>query len=552
MPSDPESNGQQTENAGQAIADTGSSEPSPSEPAQIKDQPNVDAPSANYFVRHWRGQLSLAQSYWFNGLGLTLVLRLLQTVIGRFLEKISMGGGSIILISTSAAISVVTVWQFVGIWRSASNHTSRGGQRIWSVLAKALVLTNALGLIWATGNVIVPQAVEHVSIIAGDLKIPAFDVRVLPGGKEIEIRGGFRAGCAKTFAAILDATPNAKTLRIDSVGGRMIEATRIASMVRDRGLTTYVQAQCMSAATLVFVSGKDRVIETNAKIGFHEGDFPGITAAQRRLSNQKVFDFLCDAGISRDFASRVIATPHNDMWFPSVDAMYAARVITKDTAPFKILASNLQAISRDETDLKNFMMQEIGVPSFDDLQEFVLGYARQWRKTNQEMESALEKADNSNLYSERVMKSEAGLQNALATQTQRKKILETSQTALQDITKQSVDKLATFNPSDPITKAVLESVLKSFERERTSSDENFALQFRVEHARQQLLGFLLSHFHQYQLDGKTINFADSPSIREYRALSESIDDAQKALFQWHEKNAETLEKLKSEANKTSR
>jgi hypothetical protein len=285
----------------------------------------------NYLVRHWRGELSLGFSYWVNGFlvyviltGLTGVVCANSLDVG--LKTTALAGVFLYLLAIAA-----TVWQMVGIWRSANAHVGRGGKHGWVIVAKIAVVLGVIRLLFMTGNTLVPQSVEFARIVLGDRGIPAYEIRVLPGGEEIEFRGGIRAGSAKELARILEAVPQAKVLHLNSIGGRVQEAGEMAQLVRAHGLTTYTSEECDSAATLVFLSGKERVVEANARIGFHRWNLPGMTEEQKKDSQASLRQIMRSAGVSEAFISRVLATSPDDMWFPSVQQMRAAGVITGES-----------------------------------------------------------------------------------------------------------------------------------------------------------------------------------------------------------------------------
>lgn len=110
------------------------------------------APSkGNYFLRHWRGELSLRLSYWVNGpfaslLGMILVfatVALLDTGggLGAYRNLVVVGG-------TWLAMSAVLVWEVVGVWRSAGRpHPNAAGKVLiseWGSVARVVVVLGAI------------------------------------------------------------------------------------------------------------------------------------------------------------------------------------------------------------------------------------------------------------------------------------------------------------------------------------------------------------------------------------------------------------------------
>jgi hypothetical protein len=112
------------------------------------DYPTIDLSGtrierANYIARHWRGDLSLAVSYWINGwlFGTGYIVGTI-IITDHPSPSITYAIGLLIVSALGFALQV---WQLIGIWRSASKHTERGGRRIWAFLAQ-------LGVILGWGN----------------------------------------------------------------------------------------------------------------------------------------------------------------------------------------------------------------------------------------------------------------------------------------------------------------------------------------------------------------------------------------------------------------
>jgi hypothetical protein len=105
---------------------------------------------ANYFVRHWRGELSLPVSYWVNGvlIGIGLAVVALATVYG--IAGGMQGSPNLprtlgVLILCAFAVDVVhIVWGGVGVWRSATHYQAQGRPAVWAILAKIAVVLGVL------------------------------------------------------------------------------------------------------------------------------------------------------------------------------------------------------------------------------------------------------------------------------------------------------------------------------------------------------------------------------------------------------------------------
>lgn len=243
-------------------------------------------------------------------------------------EQISLNLIAILTLMLFVLANIVSVWQWVGVRRSASNYETCGGWRGWAIAAKIGVVLGILTGISSIFNSYIPQSAEMFRILAGDTSIPSYKMEILPGRAEVEFRGGLRAGCAKDFEKVLSSAPQVKVLHIESIGGRLIEAEAMMKVVRDRQLVTYTSERCLSAATLVLIAGDERMVEENAKVGFHSGTFPGITREQIQDMNEIIRTAMQSAGISESFINHVISTPADQMWYPTYQEMRDAGVIT--------------------------------------------------------------------------------------------------------------------------------------------------------------------------------------------------------------------------------
>lgn len=90
--------------------------------------------SQGYFARHWRGEQSLAQSYWVNSVLGSIAVRLIVALADTSSELV------IVLLFGLAPALLFPVWQMVGVWRSASRTSASTGRWLWPVLAKATVV----------------------------------------------------------------------------------------------------------------------------------------------------------------------------------------------------------------------------------------------------------------------------------------------------------------------------------------------------------------------------------------------------------------------------
>jgi hypothetical protein len=275
---------------------------------------------------------SLPVSYWVNGfignLVAIIVIALLNQAMDfkdEFRPEIALAG----VTGIWATVLVVTIWQIVGLWRSATNYSNKHIRSAWDGIAKFMVCVAVLRTAGAFSESGIPQITELAKIYNGDDEVGKYKFRVLNNGQELEFTGGITFGAAKAFEGFSDALSELKTVRLTSQGGRIFEAQLIAEQVKKRGLNTFVPSYCASACTIIFLNGRERLINSKSRIGFHQPDFPGLSDKDRRDMIATEETRLSSLGVSRAFAQRVNSTLPKNMWYPTIAELLKEHVATK-------------------------------------------------------------------------------------------------------------------------------------------------------------------------------------------------------------------------------
>lgn len=290
----------------------------------------------NIIARHWRGELPLWISYWIFGFVGNITVALIPiAAIAIFKTNKGYHPLSILFASTVVwgGVLAVAVWQMVGVWRSATRYNEvrvKVGERaLWGRVAKVVVVLGVVQLVGVVAGKALPQLSEMYRIaFYDDPEIPAYYIRVMRDGTEVEIVGGFKYGLTNDFMTIAKANPQIKVVHLDSIGGRLGEGESLFKYIRERGLDTYVSSKCLSACTLAFAGGRQRFILKGAILGFHKGSFPGLGEGEFDVIQKDVFK---TAGFKSDFVTRALSTPHKDMWQPDSATLLGANVVTRIT-----------------------------------------------------------------------------------------------------------------------------------------------------------------------------------------------------------------------------
>ncbi len=116
------------------------------------------------------------------------------------------------------------------------------------------------------------------------------------------------------FDRALAARPDVRVVALNSPGGSVDSALRMAYEIRKRGLTTFVPRDmgCYSACAYVFFAGTDRQAE--GELGVHQisAEVADLVLAQTTLGD--VLDALTAFGVHQQVISHMLRTPPDDMY----------------------------------------------------------------------------------------------------------------------------------------------------------------------------------------------------------------------------------------------
>ena len=245
--------------------------------------------------------------------------------------------------------AIVTIWTIVlvlqvyltiGVWRSASRQRfdASGRRGLWALAAQLVLVLAALNsarLFVMTG---VPELVEGAGMaLFDDPSLPPYSVRLMRGGTEAEIAGGFKYGLAREAETLFATAPQLRVVHLNSAGGRLGEAVKIVRLITRRKLDTYTSATCASACAVVFAAGHERYLRRGARLGFHRGIFAGSENAEamKRL--------LLSVGIAPAFVDRAVAQPAESIWYPTDAELADAKVVTAFVDSYRFAASGFGA-----------------------------------------------------------------------------------------------------------------------------------------------------------------------------------------------------------------
>jgi hypothetical protein len=284
-------------------------------------------PAGNYFLRHWRGELTLPISYWVNGVLIAGAVPALLVYVAAFAEQngASIQASSSIIMAVLASTILLSIWSMIGIWRSADHHEELGGSSFWAHVAKFLMFVGAIRLVFQIVN-LGPFTLETSQLAVGidPLGKPA---QVAVVGNSLTLTGPIALGTADRVHKALKEHSEVKQLMLTSIGGRLAEAAQISDLVASRQMSTIADKECSSACTMVLVSGQDRSVMPGTKVGFHSPSYPGIGPVEINATASLMADSYRAAGLSDNFVDQALSVDASTVWYPKESELFDAGVL---------------------------------------------------------------------------------------------------------------------------------------------------------------------------------------------------------------------------------
>lgn len=217
-----------------------------------------------------------------------------------------------------------------GLWRATRpdalgrSGPARGGVRALAGLG-ALALTVTVISTLLNGR-------PFLLIALGSDPMGRTHIQLLPGGREIEIRGALAAGTAARLRQALAAHPQVRFVHLNSPGGWVTEGERLARVIHARQLGTYTATGCYSACVLAFAAGHPRVLNPDARLGLHSTAGVDADPLVATLGNKLYQRVLLRYGVSASLVAWSTSTPPSEIWMPDPQQLLAGHLIDRISA----------------------------------------------------------------------------------------------------------------------------------------------------------------------------------------------------------------------------
>lgn len=293
-------------------------------------------------LRHWLGDLPLAESLWLYALALPLPLLLLLGALQAAapLDLLVLRGGLLLALPGWALLLGLLLWGTVGCWRAAAQALPGRARRpspawrTWGARALAGLMA-ATGLTLLAVNA-VPRVPEQLALLFGHDPLGIAEVSVSADGRRLHVKGALGLGSSERVQAALQASPQLRWVILDVSDGRLPEAQRLAALLRAHGLAVRVGGECRGACLFAFVGGPRRQLLPGARLALQRLSAGAFNPPYQSLLNRALAGRLAEAGLSPHLVRKTLATPPPQAWSPEHDELAASGLISVPERPLDV------------------------------------------------------------------------------------------------------------------------------------------------------------------------------------------------------------------------
>jgi hypothetical protein len=283
-------------------------------------------------LRHWRGQESLARSFFVSGLATLVFTFTVVYAISAATDASTYTGSYVfrqwLVLALLLLLGVGWAWWTIGLMRSSIRRYQQGG-RFWSNLT---AYVGAFALLLNSGTFVLNQSSEWIEGWWETVTFQLTPTQIVhdPVLGRLVISGEIGFGSYQALEQALRQKPRLTLVELNSPGGYVFEGLAMAELIRKNGFDTVSFEDCESACTLIFAAGGERYLGPQARVGFHRS-----WSLRRPLStswsrvDHVMADYYQARGTSFDFVKAALDTPSNTMWYPQHGLMLEAGYATR-------------------------------------------------------------------------------------------------------------------------------------------------------------------------------------------------------------------------------
>ncbi len=287
--------------------------------------PKGERNRGTFFLRHWRGEYNLARSWFVHGALVRLILLVSKRYLPTMLPRGALSSACISSIVTVAMLAMF-IWLVVGCWRSAQNHKKLTNRKFWATVAQIVIILAMFGfIVVAYDGFKDGYNLTHTGA-KNDQRFK-HSIHVLDRG-EVVLTGDIVDGVDEELRDVLAKNKNIWLIQLERGGGLLRPAYNIALLIKEHKLTTFTAEECDSACTIAFMAGTHRIINNDAKIGFHKYTYPGYNKQQYMVAVSYDKNYFVNKGVPKKFVDHALSIPHKEIWYPTTNELIKNNIVT--------------------------------------------------------------------------------------------------------------------------------------------------------------------------------------------------------------------------------
>lgn len=289
--------------------------------------------------QHLAGEFPLAQSLWMHALLVPLPLALWLGGVDAWVRLHGSGLwiDAVLMLLGWPLVLAIVAWGVVGTWRSAGwRLRGRPVERLQALAVRAGAVLLAVAALALVGVQAGPRVWPWLQQLVGRDPAGEGTVQVSADGRRLQLRGPLSWGLARKVQAAMAAAPQLRLVTLESSGGRLDEALRIAALVRHRNLPTRAIGACDGLCPLVFLAGSQRQLLPGARLGLQRQAAGDFNPPYQAMVNRDFARVLSAYGFAPHLVTKTLATPPPALWFPERDELAASGLISRPTRPLDV------------------------------------------------------------------------------------------------------------------------------------------------------------------------------------------------------------------------
>jgi hypothetical protein len=171
----------------------------------------------------------------------------------------------------------------------------------------------------------------------------------------ISLSGEITEGDSNTFKALIKSANDSGRIvtgvRLNSVGGNLLEGVKLAELIRFARVATVVVsgAKCASACFLAFAAGGEKFVSYSAFVGVHgAADRNGRETADSDTGTVAMARVAKDLGVSTSIIGKMVITPPDEIiWLTANDLRSMGATLTGK--PVQVQSDVQASVACDET-----------------------------------------------------------------------------------------------------------------------------------------------------------------------------------------------------------